>query len=484
MASTSWLWAGVAVAAAALGADACGGSTSTAAGSADASGGGSGGSGSGAGSGGGGTGASEGGAASECPPCVTDADCNGGSCAQLGGDAYCAPPCGSGGACAADRTCAAVTGVSGDQVSLCIPKGGVCASVSPPADAGGASAEECGTLVGPDVPAGCHCASGHTCGPNNCYGGFWCNTATNRCQAPPAGCAGAADAGVYDGGAPPTGSVGPGGGSVSRLYFAVVGDTRPPSPDDTAAYPTAVITQIYSHIAALSPQPTFAVSSGDYMFASPGGSEGATQLDLYLGARAKYPGPLFPAMGNHECTGYTNSNCGAGNPDGTTSNFSAFLSKLLGPIQQTSPYYEIDVGAADASWTAKLLFVAANAWTQTQADWLDRAMAKTTTYTFVVRHEAASANTAPGVTPSENILSMHPYTLAIVGHTHTYERSGPREVIIGNGGAPLTGGKNYGFGVVNQRADGAIVVDMVDYASGLADASFHFAVKADGSATQ
>jgi hypothetical protein len=417
-----------------------------------------------------------------CPPCVTSGDCGGGVCAQLGGDTYCAPAC-SAGACSADRQCATVSDVSGNQVSVCVPRGGVCSVASSQADAGGVPGETCGTLVGPDVAAACHCGTGQPCSANGCYGGWWCNTANTRCQAPPTTCGGTSSGGgPYDGGAPPAGSIGPSGGSVSRLYFAIVGDTRPASEDDTAGYPTPVITQIYEHIEALSPRPTFAVSTGDYQFAAPGGTEGATQLDLYLGARAKYSGVLFPTMGNHECTGYTASNCGSGNPDGVTNNYTAYLSKLLAPIHQASPYYEIDVNGSDGSWTAKYLFVAANAWTQTQATWLDMAMARATTYTFVVRHEAASANTAPGVTPSENILRNHPYTLAIVGHTHTYERTGQREVIVGNGGAPLSGSKNYGFGMVSQSADGSVAVDMIDYASGQADGSFHFAVKADGSA--
>ena len=89
--------------------------------------------------------------------------------------------------------------------------------------------------------------------------------------------------------------------------------------------------------------------------------------------------------------------------------------------------------------------------------------------------------TAPGVTPSENIMAMHPYTLSIVGHTHTYERSGPREVIIGNGGAPLSGGVDYGFGMISQQGDGSIAVDVIDYTTGLADSTFHFALNPDGS---
>jgi hypothetical protein len=268
---------------------------------------------------------------------------------------------------------------------------------------------------------------------------------------------------------------------VSRLYFAVVGDTRPPDEDDTGAYPTAIITQIYQDMTALAPPPTFAVSTGDYQYANPTGTQGSTQLDLYLGARAKYASTVFAAMGNHECTGATASNCGQGNPDGLTNNYNAFLSKILSQVNQTSPYYEIDIDAADSSWTAKFLFVAANAWTQVQANWLDQAMSRATTYTFIVRHEAAAANTAPGVGPSENIMGTHPYTLAIVGHTHSYQRSSQKEVIVGNGGAPLSGGVDYGYAMISQQPSGSIAVDMIDYTSGLADTTFHFALNPDGS---
>ena len=77
-------------------------------------------------------------------------------------------------------------------------------------------------------------------------------------------------------------------------------------------------------------------------------------------------------------------------------------------------------------------------------------------------------------------MARHPYTLSVVGHTHTYQHFGGREVVIGNGGAPLTGSKNYGFGIFNQRTDGAIQVDMIDYESGAADSAFRFAVHPDG----
>jgi hypothetical protein len=228
--------------------------------------------------------------------------------------------------------------------------------------------------------------------------------------------------------------------------------------------------------------PPFAVSTGDYMFASTTKNESAPQLDLYLGARASYPGLTFPTMGNHECTGATASSCGAGNPDGLTANYNNYLTKYLSTLGKTDVYYELDVDAPDGSWTSKFLFVSGNAWTAAQSTWLDQAMARATTYTFLVRHEPAFATTAPGVTPSEAIMAKYPYTLSITGHSHKYARtSGRKEVVIGNGGAPMTTGQSYGFGLVNQQPDGSLLIDMIDFQSGLADSSFHFAIKPDGS---
>jgi hypothetical protein len=319
---------------------------------------------------------------------------------------------------------------------------------------------------------------------NGCYGGWYCNLQTTKCQAPPQ-CGPVADAGppptLYDGGV--TGSIGPTGGNESVLYFAVVGDTRPATEDDTAHYPTAIIGKIFTDLSGVKPQPPFVVSTGDYQFSNPYGSEAANQLKLYLQARGPYTGVQFPAMGNHECTGGTASNCGNGNTNGLTNNYNEFMSQMLGPIQQTSPYYTINITATDNSWTAKFVFVAANAWDATQSSWLDGELAKPTTYTFVVRHESASANTAPGVDPSEAIMANHPYTLSIVGHSHEYQHSKyrPREVIIGNGGAPLALNQNYGYGIVAQRTDGSLQVDMFDYQTQQPDTSFRFAVKADGS---
>jgi hypothetical protein len=428
-------------------------------------------------------------------------------CAQFQGDTFCAPPCPNEDECSGSTTCTTETTYAGDQVSVCIPNNDLCGASGAPS--GGqpmmpgcstpTPASSCGTLVGPTTPAqckSCSSSSSSTCAANGCYGGWWCDTSDNKCHAPPTNCtagaggggttcSGGTDAGTkVDAGGPVGGTVGANGGKVSRLLFAVVGDTRPANEDDTSGYPTAIIDQIYTDIAGLSPMPTFAVGTGDYQFASPSGGQSATQIGLYMAARAKYSGTLYPAMGNHECTGATASNCGQGNQDGVTSNLSNFISSMLGPIQQTSPYYSVNVDAQDGSWTSKFVFVAANAWDSGQSSWLSGVMANKTTYTFVIRHEASGTSGPPGVAPSDSIISGFPYTMLIVGHTHTYEHRGTNEIIIGNGGAPITGSGNYGFGLVSQRSDGALTVDVIDYQSNQADSSFHFVITAGGTLTQ
>jgi hypothetical protein len=275
-----------------------------------------------------------------------------------------------------------------------------------------------------------------------------------------------------------------GGGTVENLLFAVVGDTRPPTTDDVPGYPTSQITKIFEDVAALRPLPALVIGTGDYQFSSTGkGSTASQQLAIYAMARSAYPGPFFPAMGNHECTGGTGSNCAPG-ADGVTPNFAAFLATLLAPIQKTTPYYAVPVDAADGSWTSKFVFVAANAWGKEQEAWLAATLARPTTYTFVVRHEPHDAtNAPPGVAGSEALMAQHPYTLSIVGHSHTYARGkdSPKEVIFGNGGAPLANsGKDYGYGLFSRRSDGTIVVDAIDWLTGMADPAFHFAVKPDG----
>jgi hypothetical protein len=264
------------------------------------------------------------------------------------------------------------------------------------------------------------------------------------------------------------------GGSLSALRFAIVGDTRPANEDDTAGYPTAIIQKIFEDMESASPSIPFSLATGDYQYANPTGTQSAPQLALYMGARAKYSGVTFPGMGNHECTGYTDSNCGAGSSDGTTKNYENFLSVMLKPQGQTSPYYSININSTKSgAWTSKFVFVAANAWNSTQSAWLTKTLAVATTYTFVIRHEATEANTAPGVTPSDEIINKYPLTLEINGHTHDYEWSSTNKCIVGNGGAPLSGSGTYGYGLVQQESDGNITVDMIDYETGTTVSGFH-----------
>jgi hypothetical protein len=99
-----------------------------------------------------------------------------------------------------------------------------------------------------------------------------------------------------------------------------------------------------------------------------------------------------------------------------------------------------------------------------QADWLDKVLAEPTTYTFAMRHEPHYSNTAPGVTPSTTSLALHPLTMLITGHTHSYEHvPAYREIIVGNGGAPLTSSQNYGYVMVERQADSNLLVTSYDY---------------------
>lgn len=268
----------------------------------------------------------------------------------------------------------------------------------------------------------------------------------------------------------------------NAFRFAIVGDTRPANEDDVEGYPTAVITKIWADVQAASPHPDFAISTGDYMFASPSKTPSTVdkQLDAYLRARVQFSNNVFPAMGNHECTGATASNCGPISSDGLTANYNAFMARFMAPIGQTNPYYAFQFAAADGSWTAKLVVIAANAWSAAQSTWLTQALTPTTTYTFVLRHESLDTTETPGVPPSNAIIANFPLTLLVVGHTHTYAHEGSAdEVIVGNGGAPLTSGANYGYALIDRLASGAIQLTSYDYdTNAVVD---QFSVNADGS---
>ena len=372
-----------------------------------------------------------GGAATQCPPCQQDSDCSAGSkCGQFGGTTYCAPDC-STAACVAGRACTPVNGANGDKDQLCLPTTDVCGGPVP--GTGGAGGG----------------------------GGTGTTSASSSSST-------SSSSGI-------TGIVGPKGGTVSALNFAIVGDTRPATKDDTAGYPTAIITQIWKDIEARNPRPSFGVTTGDYMFASATGTQSGPQMALYLKARSNFSNVVFPALGNHECTGADTSECGTGNPDGVTNNYTTFLDEMMIPLGQSLPYYAINVSsnATPSAWTAKFVFIACNAWTAKQSTWLTTELAKPTTYTFVVRHEGTTATTVPCIAPSAKIIAAHPYTLLIAGHTHTYTYSkSAKEVIVGIGGAPLSGSINYGYVIAEQQANGNMLFQEFDYATNALAHSF------------
>jgi hypothetical protein len=262
------------------------------------------------------------------------------------------------------------------------------------------------------------------------------------------------------------GSTGTGG----PMVFAIVGDTRPANPCPSTAscpYPTQIAT-IFQDMLELQQVPAFVVGTGDYMYNVPGTGTAVWQAQQYLAAARPFTGPIYLGMGNHECTGYTSSECGTDNPDGTTENYEAFLQTLQPGLGNSSamPYFVETIPAGEGQ-TAKFVFTAANAWDEAQGSWLDSTLAQPTTYTFVVRHEPTSdASGCPGITPIDAILANHPLTMKIVGHTHEYKAydSKSQEVLVGNGGAPLAGG-DYGFAICKQRTDDAIQCDDYDYLS-------------------
>jgi len=154
--------------------------------------------------------------------------------------------------------------------------------------------------------------------------------------------------GTPDPGAVPSGTVGPGGGAVDRLWFATTGDTRPAECDQTNAYPKAAIAQIAAAMKALRVQ--FTVDLGDHMYVcNQSDAEARQQMGFYMEAIAQGPSAWWMTMGNHECgsAAYPYSCFVGGPPD---ANFSAYMAALGRPL----PYYANDVqtslGLARCSW--------------------------------------------------------------------------------------------------------------------------------------
>jgi hypothetical protein len=246
------------------------------------------------------------------------------------------------------------------------------------------------------------------------------------------------------------------------LKFAVFGDARPGSENDTANYPAAIVQGIFT--LAQQKEAQFVVGTGDYMFAN-SASVVSAQVDMLLSSEAPFKGPVYHTMGNHECTGATASNCPNGNE---TANVQYFMGKLV-PSGTQTPWYRVDVDTPMGK--AKFIFIAANAWSSAQESWLQTQLADQTAYTFIARHEPndSHGSGAPGLQPTMTMLAGQTYTLLLQGHSHEYNHyPGTNEVISGNGGAPMSSysGSSYGFLLVEQQADGTISVTEIEEASG------------------
>ena len=336
------------------------------------------------------------------------------------------------------------------------------------------------------------CASSDTCSPlpAGCGGGSVCVSSATPLAAcvqqlgcsPPAGDAGpmldagaapdagdAPDAGpTPDGGMMPIGTLtADAGGTVPELLFAVVGDTRPPLPNDDGAYPTPIITKIFSDIESLSPRVPIVIGTGDYQFTgldllSPAGSHQQTQLGAYNMARQQFSGVFWPAMGNHECDSLGQDNCGPGtlaSAGGDPANYTVWFSLFITPIGETTPYYSRTVSATDGSWSAKFIILALNYWSDAQETWFASQLAgPSTTYTFVVHHEQNGASDGPPSLATVEGMEAGHETLSLVGHSHIWQFTGSQpQVIVGNGGAPLDASGNvYGFTLVSRQPDGSI----------------------------
>jgi hypothetical protein len=250
--------------------------------------------------------------------------------------------------------------------------------------------------------------------------------------------------------APAMPPIGPDGGTVDRFRFAVFGDVRPPLPDEVSAYPTMIITQVMDGIAAEGAQ--FAIGTGDYMNENFCASCATQQIQLLQMAETHYGGHIFHAMGNHECLTISSVNCPNQNESVA---LRTYHSTLIPEYTNVWFDWTIHTSSGDAHFIA----TAPNAWSTAQSTWLTTALQQPARYTFVIAHEPPD-NAGPGTSEIETAITARTggVTLRLYGHVHEYAHPLPNAIITGNAGAPLQNYTTYGFAVVDQRADGNVVV--------------------------
>ena len=277
------------------------------------------------------------------------------------------------------------------------------------------------------------------------------------------------DAGVpnIDGSIVVSGPVGPSGGTVQRLLFGVTGDTRPATCG--GSYPSSIIASIFDGMRKQNVQ--FALDQGDHMFnCGSSFADAATQMQLYVSAAATLGKTVFMTMGNHECSGESTALCTTA-VYGHNANYTAFIDALrtISPL----PYYRFDVQTENG--LAVFLVVADDVWDATEQSWLEQQLTDADAkarYTFVSKHHPDGNTDHPQFQQIYDLVTSHKFTLFFTGHSHYYRHESSRVMVLGCGGAPLTGGNFWGYGIVAQQADGSISVTVYDQASGAMQDSF------------
>jgi hypothetical protein len=176
-------------------------------------------------------------------------------------------------------------------------------------------------------------------------------------------------------------------------------------------------------------------------------------------------------MGNHECaTSFDTQDCGYAGAETQDYKMSAFLNQLKTVSGSTLPYYRVDI--MTASGKAVFLSVADDAWNQTQQDWLTQQLTDadaTAKYTFVSKHHPNGNTDQPAFQQIYNLVTAHKVTLFLNGHSHEYKhnKSTPRAVVMGLGGAPMDNPSQqwWGYITVMQCPDDRINVVVYDQAT-------------------
>jgi hypothetical protein len=269
---------------------------------------------------------------------------------------------------------------------------------------------------------------------------------------------------------PPTGgTVTNSGGTVDRLYFGYTGDTRDSS--NVSAYSStlqSVINNIFTRMKTAGVE--FALDGGDHMEAG-SASQAAGNISSYATAAALLGKPVFMTMGNHECgTSFDAQDCGYAGAATQDFKMSAYMTGLQNVSGQTSPYYRVDVMTSTGK--AVFLTVADDAWNQTQQDWLTAQLTDADAnakYTFVSKHHPNGNTDQPAFQQIYNLVTAHKVTLFLNGHSHEYKhnKSTPRAVVMGLGGAPMDNPSQqwWGYITVMQCPDDRINVVVYDQAT-------------------